>query len=174
MKEKKEQQKKQEPQEKKADDDQLEKKSKELDDLTDTLKRLQAEFENYKKRELKERLQLKKLFQAEIVKDILPVLDDFESALKHLPKEQAEGIKMIYNNLLKTLQKHGLCAIDCKDKSFDPYLHEALMVEKKDLQDNLVTEELQKGYKFQDVIIRHSKVKVNRNDKQENTSEKSA
>ncbi|MBN1155975.1 nucleotide exchange factor GrpE [Candidatus Woesearchaeota archaeon] len=170
MKEKKEQQKKQESPEKKADDN----KAKELDELTDTLKRLQAEFENYKKRELKERLQLRKLFQAELVKDILPVLDDFENALKHMPKEQIEGIRLVYNNLIQSLQKHGLCSIECKEKCFDPYLHEALMVEKSEKQDNLITEELQKGYKFQDMVLRHSKVKVNRNDKQENTSEKSA
>ncbi len=162
--------------EKKADEDklQLEKKAKELNELTDTLKRLQAEFENYKKRELKERVQLRKLFQAELVRDLLPVLDDFENALKHMPKEQADGIKLIYSNLIKTLQKHGLCAIECKGKCFDPYLHEALLIEKSDKQDNLITEELQKGYRFCDVIIRHSKVKVNSNDKQENTSEKSA
>jgi len=142
----------------------------EFDELTDTLKRLQAEFENYKKRTEKENQMLIKNSNANLVKDILPVLDSFELAIKNgnntdnpeLVKFK-KGIELIYAQLFTILSDQGLRVIETKDKRFDPYKHEVLMVKQCDKEDDTIVEEFQKGYMLNDIVLRHSKVMIAKN-----------
>ena len=145
-----------------------EKKSSETDqnhkirELTETLQRLQAEFENYKKRIEKEKQEFTRYANQELIKKILPVLDDFELALKNCKAKDDfyKGIQIIYSHLIDALQSQGLKPIEAQGKKFDPYYHEALLAEESDKEENTVLEEMQKGYMLHDKVIRHSKVKV--------------
>jgi len=128
------------------------------------LQRLQAEFENYKKRAAKELADSKERASAEIIAKILPVMDSFEIALKNTKSKErfAEGVRLIYSQLFTTLEGLGLKAIKAEGQRFNPYLHEALMVENVENRglDNKVLEEFQKGYELKGAVIRHSKVKI--------------
>ena len=148
----------------KAGDD-LKKKAGEY---KETLQRLQAEFENYRKRADKESASAGNYATAELVRKLLPTLDSFEMALKAPENNEkfVKGVELIYAQLYSLLEETGLKRIDATERQFDPYKHEVLMQEKSD-RDNVVLEELQKGYEFKDMIIRHSKVKVGRRDKNE-------
>ena len=134
-------------------------------ELTETLQRLQAEFENYKKRTDKEKEQFCKFSNKELILKLLPLLDNFELALKNVEnnKEFVKGVELIFSQFIETLEKEGLKKINTVGQKFSPYLHEALMQDKnKDKQDNEILEEFQKGYTLNDQVIRHSKVKVNK------------
>jgi molecular chaperone GrpE len=146
-------------------------KKKPLDELTNLLKRVQADFENYKKRVEKEKQEFVKYASAEFAVKLLPVVDSFEHAMKNCSDS---GIKMIYSQFLDVLSKQGLKRIDCVGRLFDPYLHEAMMQEVSDKEADTILEELQAGYMFNDAVIRHAKVKVAKNDKKENTIKGSA
>ena len=135
------------------------KKPDQVKDLTDTLQRLQAEFENYKKRTEKENLEYKKCALQDFIKKILPVLDNFELALKH---KKDKGIELIYLELYTILEDEGLKKIEALNKKFDPHIHEALLAEEYGREPNIVLEELQKGYMLNDKVLRHSKVKVSK------------
>ena len=141
---------------------QLEPKNQKIEELTDTLKRLQAEFENYRKRIEKEKPEFIKYSHAEIIAKILPVLDSFEMALKHTnePQKFINGMKLIYAQLHSALESEGLRAIKTEGEKFDPYRHEVLMKEESDKPEGTVLEEFQKGYMFNDKVLRFSKVKV--------------
>lgn len=147
---------------------QFELKQKELDELTDTLKRLQAEFENYKKRVDKENCALIKNSNAVLIKKILPVLDSFELAIKNNGHENPnpeiekykKGMEILFAQLFSTLKAEGLRLIDTKNQKFDPYKHEVLMVKECDKDDDLILEELQKGYMLNEYVLRHSKVMI--------------
>ena len=138
-----------------------------ITELTDTLKRLQAEFENYKKRVDKEHASNVKNSNAEIIKELLAVLDSFELALKgngtcenpEIAKFR-KGLELIYAQLYSILEDDGLKIIDTKNKKFDPYKHEVLMVKECSEPDELILQEFQKGYMLNDIIIRHSKVMI--------------
>lgn len=145
--------------EKKQDKD--DKQSK-IDELTDDLKRVQAEFENFKKRCEKENSAFRDYAKAEIIKKLLTVLDSFEIALKNTNNhaEFVKGVELIYSQLYMILKDEGLQHIETKDKRFDPYLHEVMLSEKSDRPEDTILEELQKGYKLKDRVLRHSKVKV--------------
>jgi molecular chaperone GrpE len=131
-------------------------------ELTETLKRVQAEFINYKNRTEKETRQLIEYANGDFIRKILPVLDSFELALKSTsePEKFRKGIEMVYAQLLDVLRQEGLMPIDSQGKKFDPYLHEVLLKEKSDKEEDTVLEELQKGYKLKDKVLRHSKVKI--------------
>ena len=133
-------------------------------DLTDTLKRLQAEFENYKKWNAKEKIDFVKYAHADLIAKMLPVLDSFEIALKNNnagDKEKfLEGIKIIYAQFHSMLEAEGLRPIKSVGEKFDPYRHEVLMKEGSDKPDDAILEEFQKGYMLNDKVLRHSKVKV--------------
>lgn len=135
-----------------------------IDDLTDTLRRLQADFENYKRRTEKEKENCIVYASESMIKDLLPFLDSFELALnnKENKEEFLKGVELIYSQLWELLENKGLKSIDCKDKPFDPNCHEALLSEKSDKPENTVIQELQKGYMLKDKIIRPSKVKVSK------------
>ncbi len=136
------------------------KKNKEKE-LTALLRKVQADFENYKKRIEKEQKQFIETASQDIIKKLLPVIDSFELALNNKDdKEFHKGVELIYAQLISTLEQEGLTPIKALDKPFDPYLHEALMQEKSKKQENTVTEELQKGYLFKEKVIRSTKVKI--------------
>ena len=141
---------------------QLEEKQKSIEELTDTLKRLQAEFENYKKRIDKEKVEFVKYAHADIVANMLPVLDSFEIALKNTSDKEkfVEGIKIIYAQLHSMLEAEGLKPIKAVGEKFDPYKHEVLMKQESDKPEDTILEEFQKGYMLNDKVLRHSKVKV--------------
>ncbi len=159
---------KQEKSETETLNDQLLKSEERVKDYTDHLKRLQAEFENYAKRVDKEREDFKKYAVEKLILKLLLIIDDFERAMiefekKDLPKELMEGIRMIFKNLHKTLNEEGVKEIDAKNKPFDPYKHEVLLHEcRKDCPDNIVLDELQKGYMLGNKVIRYAKVKINK------------
>ena len=135
-------------------------------DLTDRLKRSMAEFDNFRKRSEKEKATMFDMGARSIAEKILPVVDNFERAMVAAPKEGdgkafADGITMIYNQLKKTLENLGVKPIDCVGQAFDPNFHNAVMhIEDESLGENVVAEELLKGYMYKDSVLRHSMVKV--------------
>ena len=134
-------------------------------ELIETLQRLQAEFENYRKRIEKEKAVMCSMAKADFIKKLLPVIDSFELALKNKEKKEdfIKGMDLVFSELMSVLKKEGLKYIEAEGKKFDPFLHEALLTEKSDKEDGTIIEELQKGYIFNDVVLRHSKVKVAKN-----------
>ena len=145
----------------------LQKLKAERDALLDRLARLQAEFENARKRAVREQQEFREFALADALKALLPVLDSFERALQLAPPGKSEfrsGIEHIYRQLQDTLQKLGLRPIPAKGEMFDPHLHEAIeMVDSTDAKDHEVLEELQSGYKLKDRLLRPAMVKVARN-----------
>ncbi len=136
----------------------LSKKDKEIKELKERIKYLQADFDNLRKQFELEKKQLIALANKELIKDTLDVLDDFESALKNeQDEEKVKGIKMIYNKLLKILGSKGLKPLDSLGEEFDPSKHEAFI---KEGEGNKVIEELQRGYMLNNYVIRTSKVKI--------------
>ncbi|MBD3354387.1 nucleotide exchange factor GrpE [Candidatus Woesearchaeota archaeon] len=140
---------------------QLEKKQQELEETTDLLKRVQADFENYQKRVEKEKEQFTQYASLGLVKELLPILDSFDLALKN---SDNEDINALYDQIFQILSSKGLKKIDSLNEKFDPYLHEAVMQERSEKPNNTIIEEMQAGYKFKDRIIRPSKVKISKND----------
>ena len=151
-------------------DENLEEKQDKKDiaiaDLTDRLKRSMAEFDNFRKRSEKEKATMFDMGARSIAEKILPVVDNFERAMVAAPKEGdgkafADGITMIHNQLKKTLEDLGVKPIDCVGQAFDPNFHNAVMhIEDESLGENVVAEELLKGYMYKDSVLRHSMVKV--------------
>ena len=144
----------------------MKKKDQKTEELTNLLKKIQADFENYKKRTEKEKQDFASYGSAALIEKILPILDAFELALKNTSKSQefVKGVELIYSQLWETLEKEGLTKINALNQKFDPYLHEALMQESSDKEDGTILEELQKGYKFKDAVLRHTKVKISKNE----------
>lgn len=144
----------------------LSEKEKELEDQ---LLRSKAEFQNYRKRVDEESLKFKKYANEDLVKELLPIVDNFERAIAldddNLSDELSkllEGFKMTYCSLLNVLEKYGVKAIDGNNKMFDPTYHQAVMTEKHDdMEKGFVIEVLQKGYLLNGKVIRHAMVKVN-------------
>ncbi|MFW5746110.1 MAG: nucleotide exchange factor GrpE [Nanoarchaeota archaeon] len=142
-------------------------KEQAIQDLTETLQRLQAEFENSQKRNQQQMRSCIDMAAKDIMVKLLPTLDDFERAIQHVDasaEKAMEGFLHIYENLRETLSQEGLTKIQAEGQQFDPRLHEALMVEKTDdkKRDNTVIEVFQNGYMLKDNVIRHAKVKVAR------------
>ncbi len=141
---------------------------KEADQYLDYLKRLKAEFDNFKKRNLKEQGRRTTLFSEDLIKQFLPIVDDLERALGMVKGEKditnfVQGVEIIFNQLKNTLEKQGLEQIKAKGEPFDPYLHEAIMkVELDEYPDNIIVEEMRKGYKLKDRVLRPTMVKVNK------------
>ena len=142
--------------------DPLEEKLIKIAELTDTLKRLQAEFENFKKRTDKEKLEFMKFANARIIGEMLPVIDSFELALKNTADKEkfVEGIKMIYAQLHSLLAAEGLKPIQTAKQLFNPYRHEVLMKEASEKPEGTILEEFQKGYMLNDKVLRFTKVKI--------------
>ena len=140
----------------------LEEKTKSIEELTDTLKRLQAEFENYRKRIEKEKIEFVKYAAAMPVEKLLPVLDSFESAIRNTNEKEkfVHGVRMIYAQFVSALENIGFRPIKAEGEQFDPYRPEGLLKEESDKPEGTILEELQKGYMFHDKVLRFSKVKV--------------
>ena len=147
-------------------EDKADKKDLAIADLTDRLQRSMAEFDNFRKRSEKEKSSMFDMGAKSIAEKILPVVDNFERALLAAPAEgdgkaYADGILMIYNQMIKTLEELGVKAIECVGQAFDPNLHNAVMhIEDENFGENEVVEELLKGYMYKDSVLRHSMVKV--------------
>ena len=135
----------------------------------DKLLRLQADFDNYRKRSERERLEFSKFANEGIILEVLNVLDDLERAVDLTESKHQDfpaflkGIEMILSHLYELLKENGVTAIQAEGKPFDPHFQEALMqAENNDLPEHTVIEELQKGYLLNDRVIRTSKVKVSK------------
>ena len=142
------------------------KRDEQIEELNDKYQRLFAEFQNFRSRSDKEKTAMFETGAKSIIEKILPVVDNFERGVAALSEEDLEspvgqGMNLIYKQLLQTLEDIGVEAIEAKGKEFDPELHNAVMHEDNDeLGENVVSEELQKGYKYRDTVVRHSMVKV--------------
>ena len=144
----------------------LAKKEEELNALKDRYMRTLAEYENYRKRTEKEKADIYTYAVKDVMTKMLPILDNLERGLALIPEESkadpvAEGMDKICKQFQKTLQDIGVKPIEAEGKEFDPNLHNAVMhVEDGNLGENIVAEELQKGYTYKESVVRHSMVKV--------------
>ena len=137
----------------------------EKQDLYDRLLRKQAELDSFRKRTEREKEELSKHATAELIHSLLPALDSFERALKHrdpkIPKEYYKGIELIHRDVLDILVRAGLDPLDTKGRLFDPHLHQAVeSVESDQHRDQEIVEELQRGYKLKQRLLRPAVVKV--------------
>jgi len=139
----------------------------ERDALLDRLARLQAEFDNARKRAAREQQEFREFAAADVIRTILPILDSFERALKTPSGESGDfrnGIELIYRQFEDALQKIGVQAIPAIGQVFDPRVHEAIeMVDTTEVEDHHVLHELQRGYKYKDRLLRPAMVRVARN-----------
>ncbi len=157
----------------------LEEKVKQLEnevsELKDMLLRKAAEFENYKRRTENDQLNLLKYAAENFIIKLLPVIDDFERSLLHIDNAKdgqsiKEGIKMVYEKMMKVFDEQGVKPIDSVGKPFDVNFHEALMQRKdENVEPHTVLEELEKGYMYKDKVIRHAKVIVSEDSSLEET-----
>jgi molecular chaperone GrpE len=132
-------------------------------ELQDRVLRTQAEFQNYRKRAERERAEFAEYATTEAVRTLLPILDDFERAIKveSSDKEYAKGMELIYQRLYESLKKLGLEPIDSTGQVFDPNLHHAVeKVETGEAADQTILEEYQRGYNFKGRLLRPAMVKV--------------
>ena len=132
----------------------------------DQLQRLKAEFSNYKKRMENERILLSEIIKGEVIKGLLPVIDDFDRLLQHVNdegKEIVKGISLIYKKLIETLKQQGLKPVKSVGEKFNPNFHEALLVDHHEgAEEDIVMEEWRKGYLFKNRLLRPAQVKVNK------------
>ena len=147
-------------------DSEVEKLRAERDSLVDRLARVQAEFDNARKRATKEQQDFRDYALVDTIKTIIPVLDSFDRALQTSPEKSEfhAGMELIHKQLVDALAKLGVRPISAKGEQFDPRYHEAIeMVDTEDAEDHQVLEELQSGYKLKDRLLRPAMVKVARN-----------
>jgi molecular chaperone GrpE len=127
------------------------------------LKRLAAEFENYKKRTAREQAALAGRAAERLVKELLPIVDDLERALEaaeqHEEAKLEEGVRLVHRQLASVLEREGLAEIET-DGKFDPHVHEALLAQPSDADEGSVIEVLQKGYRLGDHVLRPARVVV--------------
>ncbi len=137
-----------------------------IDELEDRVKRQMAEFENFRKRTEKEKNAMFDVGAKSVIEKILPVVDNFERGLATVPEDEkagafADGMNMIYKQLIGELDKLGVKPIEAVGKEFDPNLHNAVMqTTSEELESGYVAQELLKGYTYHDMVIRHSMVAV--------------
>lgn len=142
------------------------KRDERIEELTDQVKRQMAEFENFRKRTEKEKSQMYDMGAKSIVEKVLPVIDNFERGLMAVPEENetdpfVEGMNKIYKQIMTMLEEAGVKPIEAVGAEFDPEFHNAVMhVEDESFGENVIAEELQKGYMYRDTVVRHSMVKV--------------
>ncbi len=159
------------PHEGKAPADEAEALHTQVSELTALLQRLQADFENYKKRVAKEQEAAGVEANRRLLADLLPFLDHFRLALQSsrtyaekdaMFRDTYQGMELMLQELEKTLEKHGLTPIDALGKPFSPHEHEVLRSEESGEEQGIVLEEYQKGYRLADQVLRHAKVKVSK------------
>ena len=145
----------------------LELLQKQLDEETNRHLRLRADYENFKRRAQLDRESAEKYKSQGILSNLLPALDNFERAIQvESVSEESQslrkGLEMVYKTLVEATEREGLQVIDAEGVSFDPNLHQAVMTETDDSKESgVVLQELQKGYKYKDRVLRPSMVKVN-------------
>lgn len=145
----------------------LELLQKQLEEETNRHLRLRADYENFKRRAQLDRESAEKYKSQGILSNLLPVLDNFERAMQvETVSEESQslrkGLEMVYKTLVEATEREGLQVIDAEGVSFDPNLHQAVMTETDDSKESgVVLQELQKGYKYKDRVLRPSMVKVN-------------
>jgi molecular chaperone GrpE len=146
-------------------EDELKKLRDERNVLYDRLARLQAEFDNARKRAAREQSEFREYAVTDAVKALLPILDSFDRALAtHAGEESFRGIELINKQFHDALAKLGVRPIPAAGEPFDPHLHQAVeMVDTSEAPDNTVVEELQRGYKLKDRLLRPAMVRVARN-----------
>ena len=151
---------------KKKKDKKAEELENKIKDLNDRVMRQMAEFENFRKRTDKEKSQMFDMGAKSVIEKILPVVDNFERGLATVPESDKEspfvdGMNKIYKQLMTELDNLGVKPIEAKGTEFNPDLHNAVMqVESDELESGMVAEELQKGYTYHDIVVRHSMVSV--------------
>ncbi|MBR1865975.1 MAG: nucleotide exchange factor GrpE [Lachnospiraceae bacterium] len=144
----------------------LEKQKELVEEADDKYKRLLAEFENARNRYERDSKRMYDVGAKDVLEKLLPVVDNFERALLAIPEEDKErafeqGVDQIYRQLIRTLDEIGVRPMDAEGTEFDPNLHNAVMhVEDEEFGENVVAEELQKGYMYKEDVLRHSMVKV--------------
>jgi molecular chaperone GrpE len=134
-------------------------------DLTEALQRERADATNIRRRHDEQISKLKTTIKAHVVADLLPVIDNFERALKHVPEDLAEndyvkGVQGVVKQFEKTLTDIGVTRIKTVGEEFNPHLHEAISMEEGEGDKEIVSEELQSGYQLGDEVIRHAMVRV--------------
>jgi molecular chaperone GrpE len=143
--------------------DELEALRNENEELIDTLQRLQADFDNYRKRAARDQESLVARAGERIVKELIPILDDLERALEaaeqHEEAQLEEGVKLVHRQLEQLLEKEGLAIVETEGR-FDPHVHEALLTQPSDADEGSVIEVLQKGYRLGDRVLRPARVVV--------------
>ncbi len=148
-----------------------------IEELTDLLKRTQANFENYRKQNQAYLEEIKKMAARDILLQVLPLLDNLELALKAVSKEQkntefVQGIELIHAQLMQLLQQNNVLPIETMGKDFDPYYHEALMKTPAEVSANKIIGEFQKGFTIHGRVLRHAKVKISAGPATKNTDSK--
>ncbi len=137
-----------------------------IDELEDRVKRQMAEFDNFRKRTEKEKTAMFETGAKSVIEKMLPVVDNFERGLAAIPQEEmgkgyAEGMQMIYKQLMTELDGLGVKPIEALGQEFNPDFHNAVMqVESEEYESGIVAQELQKGYMYRDSVVRHSMVAV--------------
>ncbi len=137
-----------------------------FEDMQDKYMRQLAEFENFRKRTDKEKAQMFDQGASNVLEKMLPIVDNFERGLAAVPEEEkgsafADGMNMIYKQLMKQMEDLGVTPIEAVGKEFDPNFHNAVMqVESEEVEEGFVAQELQKGYMYHDTVLRHSMVAV--------------
>ena len=144
----------------------ISKLKEQLEESDDRYKRLLAEFENARNRNEKESKHMYDVGAKEVLEKLLPVVDNFERALQAIPEEDKErafeqGVDKIYKQMMVTLEEIGVTPMNAEGQAFDPDYHNAVLhIEDEKLGENVVAEELQKGYLYKEQVLRHSMVKV--------------
>lgn len=147
-------------------DKKQDKMKEKVDELEDRVKRQMAEFDNFRKRTEKEKSTMFESGARSIIEKILPIADNFERGLQAVPDDEAcksfaDGMKMIYKQMITALEEMGVKAIPAVGEEFNPDFHNAVMqVENEEFSENTIVQELQKGYTYRDTVIRYSMVSV--------------
>jgi len=143
-------------------EDLIKEQEEKISQYKDKMQRMQADFENYKKRSEKEKSEFVKYANEGLILKVLEAYEDLERALEvKEDKNLREGVELIYKKMTKILEDEGVEAIETEHQKFDPYKHEALMTENnEDYENNEIIQDLQKGYTLNSKVIRYSKVKV--------------
>lgn len=144
----------------------IEKLKNENENTTDKLKRLAAEFDNYKKRNIRERDKMACMAESDIILAFIPIIDNLKRAIESSESNDdyeslSKGIRLVWKQLEQIMDQLGIEEMECKGKNFDPEKHEAVMhIEDDNYDENIIVEDLQKGYMYKDKVIKHSMVKV--------------
>lgn len=137
-------------------------KDQKIQEITNDLKRVQADFSNYCKRTEKDKQEFIEYASASFICKLFPIIDELEISLNRITNENdKKGIQLIFDKLKKLLKQEGVTEIKCKGQKFDPFRHEAMQFD-EGKEEGIVLEELQKGYEMKGKIIRYAKVKVSK------------